>query len=343
MKRRASIVALFIFAVHLYADDPPSALLVVQNHSAVKDAAVLTSIGDQFASALGDELFEIINPNDVIGENQNIGPWGEKMPSSSATRLAESCGADFLLSASVTDISRKDYGTPPIAGAIVVTWTVAVKRVPSGRTICSVTVPFEGRKQSTQLFAANLTNIRDETLRESVKSAAGSFLVKAKTRKLTPDKEAERVSVAFVANIAGADVRIDGISCGTAGMDFKSPLKTEVTKGVHNLEIVYPFMIPYKTMARFDGPSTFAVNLHETVEGRVLRQGDQILEAALDRVLKGGATDDDAKLIKAKGYAKCLEASSFKIEGMPERLTLVKGEVGSFGLGIIQEDKENSK
>ena len=53
----------------------------------------------------------------------------------------------------------------------------------------------------------------------------------------------------------------------------------------------------------------------------------------------GGATDDDAKLIKAKGYAKCLEASSFKVEGMPERLTMVKGEVGSFGLGILQEEK----
>ena len=340
MKRIATFAALLMFAVHSYADDPLSALLVVQNHSAVKDAAVLTSIGDQFASALGDELFEVINPNDVIGENQNVGPWGEKMPASSAARLAESCGADFLLTASITDISHKDYGAPPIAGAVVVTWTVAVKRVPSGRTVCSVTVPFEGEKQAVQLLAANLARIRDESLRESVKSAANAFLVKAKAHKFTPAKRVERVSVAFVANLAGADVRIDGISCGTAGMDLKAPLKTEVTKGVHNLEIVYPFMIPYKTMARFDGPSTFAVNLHETVEGRALRQGDQILAAALERILKGGATDDDAKLIKAKGYAKCLEASSFKIEGMPERLTLVKGEVGSFGLGIIQEDKE---
>ena len=147
------------------------------------------------------------------------------------------------------------------------------------------------------------------------------------------------MSVAFVANLAGADVRIDGISCGIAGTNLAAPLKAEVSKGVHNLEIVYPFMIPYKTVAHFDGPSTFAVNLHETVEGRALRQGDQVLAAALERILKGGATDDDAKLVKAKGYAKCLEASSFKIEGMPERLTLVKGEVGSLGLGIIQEDK----
>lgn len=341
MKRLATFAALLAFAAASLADDPLSALLVVQNHSAVKDAAVLTSIGDQFASALGDELFEIINPNDVIGENQNIGAWGEKMPSSSATRLAESCGADFLLTASITDISRKDYGAPPLAGAVVITWTVAVKRVPSGRTVCSVTVPFEGQKQASQLLAANFARIRDESLRESVKAATAAFLAKAKTRKFAPSKKPERVSVAFVANLAGADVRIDGISCGTAGTDLKAPLKAEVSKGVHNLEIVYPFMIPYKTTARFDGPGTFVVNLSETIEGRALRQGDQMLAAALERILKGGATDDDAKLIKAKGYAKCLEASSFKIEGMPERLTLVKGKVDSFGLGIIQEDKES--
>ena len=129
--------------------DPVKALLVVQNHSAVKDAAVLSAMGDLFVSAIGDELFEIINPNDVVGEEQNVGPWGEKMPSSSAVRLAESCGADVLLTASVTDISRRDIGAPAIAASVVVTWSVAAKRVPGGGSICSVTVPFEGRDRKS--------------------------------------------------------------------------------------------------------------------------------------------------------------------------------------------------
>ena len=319
------------------AADPVKALLVVQNHSAVKDAAVLSSMGDLFASALGDELFEIINPNDVIGEEQNVGPWGEKMPSSSAVRLAESCGADVLLTASVTDISRRDIGAPAIGASVVVTWSVAAKRVPGGGSICSVSVPFEGRKHAVKMMDGNFARIKDETLRASVQAVADAFLAKAKTKKFAPAK-IERVSVAFVANLAGADVKVDGVSVGIAGTDLKAPLKVEVSKGLHNLEISYPFMIPYKTVARFDGPSTFAVNLRENVEGRALRHGDQQLAASLERLLKGGATDDDVKLIKAKGYAKCLEASSFKIEGMPERLTLVKGAVDSLGLGIIQEE-----
>ena len=323
----------------MLAAEPVKALLVVQNHSAVKDAAVLTSIGDQFVSALGDELFEIINPNDVIGDTQNVGPWGEKMPVSSAVRLAESCGADILLTASLTDISRKDIGVPPIAGAVEVTWSVAAKRVPVGSTICSVTISVSGKQHVAKMLEANFERIKNETLRTSVQSAAEGFLAKVKTKNFVPRK-IERVNVAFVANLAGADIKIDGVSVGIAGTDVKSPCKILVSKGLHNLEIAYPFMIPYKTTVRFDNDSTFVVNLRESADGRALRQGDQKLAVALERIVQGGATDDDVMLIKAKGYAKCLEASSFKIEGMPERLTVVEGGVGSLGLGLIQQEAE---
>ena len=70
-----------------------------------------------------------------------------------------------------------------------------------------------------------------------------------------------------------------------------------------------------------------------------MRMEDKAFDAAVERIVKGGATDDDVKLVKAKGYAKCLEASSFKVEGMPERLTVVGGTPDAFGLGIIQEDR----
>ena len=316
--------------------EPVKALLVVQNH--VKDTSpVMASVGDQFASALGDELFEIINPNDVIGENQNAGHWGEKMPTSSAVRLAETCGADILITAAISDLSTKRIGSPALAGCMVVTWSIAAKRVPSGGTICSVTVPCEGPKHAASTFSANAQLSFDEALRGSIRTASSAFLAKATQKKFSPRKS-EVVSVAFVANVMGADVKIDGISRGIAATDISKPFTVEISKGLHNLEIAYPFMIPYKTTVRFDSPSTFAVNLHESPAGRAMRMEDKAFDVAVDRIVKGGATDDDVKLIKARGYAKCLEASSFKIEGMPERLTMVKGEVGAFGLGIIQEE-----
>lgn len=339
MKKLLLSAAAAVLGVSAFAD-PVKALLVVQNHSAVKDAAVLTSIGDQFASALGSDVFEVINPNDVVGENQNVGPWGEKMPSSSAVRLAESCDADVLLTAAIADCSKKDIGSPAIASAFVISWTVAAKRVPGGSTICSVTVPYQGRKHVARVFAESFANIRDEALRESVQLAAAQFLAKAEGKNFSPKKSAERVFVAFLSNVAGADVKVDGLSVGTAGTDIKAPLRVEVTKGIHNLEVVYPYMLPYKTAARFTADTTFAVNLRETPAGRELRMGDTAFAVMMERVAKGGATDDEVKLIKAKGYASFLEASSVKVEGMPEKLTLVNGKPDAFGLGIFQVEKE---
>jgi len=339
MNKLLSFAAIAAFGFAAFAD-PVKALLIVQNHSAVKDAAVLTSIGDQFASALGSDVFEIINPNDVVGENQNVGPWGEKMPAASAVRLAENCDAEVLLTAAITDCSRKDIGSPAVASAYVVSWTVAAKRVPGGSTICSVTVPYQGRKHVAHVFAEGFANIRDAALRESVQFVAAQFLAKTEGKDFSPKKDAEKVFVAFLSNVAGADVKVDGLSVGTAGTDVKTPLRIEATKGIHNLEVAYPFMLPYKTTAKLTADTTFAVNLRETPAGRELRMGDTAFAVMMERVAKGGATDDEVKLIKAKGYASFLEASSVKVEGMPEKLTLVNDKPDTFGLGIFQLEKE---
>ena len=176
MNKRIIIVLSFVMIVMLSAvAEPIKALLVVQNHSTITNVAVLTAVGDQFATALGDERFEIINPNDVVGVTQNTGPWGEKMPTSSAVRLAETCGADVLLTLGVDDFSRRTFGSPPIAAALTLTWTVALKRIPGGENVCSVTVPYTGRKHAFSIMAENASSIGDELVRESLKSVATAF------------------------------------------------------------------------------------------------------------------------------------------------------------------------
>lgn len=316
--------------------DAAKALLVVQNHTAVKDAAVMTAMGDLVASALSSSIFEIINPNDVIGETQNVGPWGEAMPAASAARLAEACGADVLLTAAITECARRNVGLPAKASSYAVTWVISAKRVPGGEAVCSITVPYISQRHSAKVFDAENTAILDVALRESASAAAGRFLAKAQNCTFSP-AAVETVQVCFVANVPGADVKVDGISVGTASTDLAAPMSAMVSKGVHNLEISYPYMEPYKTIARFDAPSTFAVNLHESAEGRRMRMEDVQFEATIKRMLDGGATDDEVRLVRAKGYADCLRASSFKIEGMPAQMTLVNGDLDKFGFGIIQD------
>lgn len=324
-------------ALALRADgDAVKALLVVQNHTLMKDQIALTAMGDLIAAALDNGTFAIINPNDVIGETQNVGVWGEKMPSSSAARLAESCGADVLLTASITECARRNIGVPAVAGSYAVTWVLSAKSIPDGGTICSVTAPFVGKKWTAKQLEADSASILDTTLRSSVSAAAGLFLARAQTSTFARARTG-KVAVAFVANIPGADVKVDGISVGTASSDLNNPTTVMVSKGVHNLEITYPYMEPYKTVARFDDACAFAVNLVESAAGRRMRMEDTQFDATIRRLLEGGATDDDVKRIRAKGYADCLSASSFKIEGMPAKMTLVNGDLGKFGFGIIED------
>lgn len=315
--------------------EPTKALLIVQNHTAVKDAAVMTAMGDLVASALDNGTLEIINPNDVVGTTQNVGPWGEKMPEASAVRLAEACEAPVLLTAAITDCARRNAGHPAVASSWAVTWVIAAKRVPGGETICAITAPYVGRKHTAKVFDAESRSILDATLRDSVSAAAGRFLAKAKNAKFKPGA-IQKLQVCFVANVPGADVKIDGMSVGTASTELSEPTKVMVSKGLHNLEISYPYMEPYKVTARFDEPSTFAVNLCESAEGRRMRMEDAQFDAMIKRMLDGGATDDEVKRIRARGYANCLSASSFKIEGMPAQMTLVNGDLDNFGFGIIQ-------
>ena len=94
------------------------AVLVVQNHASDEFRKPLSNIGDRVAAALGGEVFNLIDPNDAVGDGQNRGPWGENMPLSSATRLAENLGAQTLVTASVDEANVVGFGAPARAQAI---------------------------------------------------------------------------------------------------------------------------------------------------------------------------------------------------------------------------------
>jgi hypothetical protein len=99
------------------------------------------------------------------------------------------------------------------------------------------------------------------------------------------------------------------------------PLRVQVSPGVHNLRVTYPFANPYVVQANFMANSTYLVSLTETEEGRRRRKEDAYFALLLDRAEKSGATDDFCRSERAKGYAKYLASSYTRIEGMPQVLT----------------------
>lgn len=298
--------------------DPVKAMLVVQNHACEEFRKPLSNLGSRLSVALsGDGTFEIIDPNDAVGENQNRGVWGEKMPLSAATRLAEHLGAQALITASIDDVS--EIATAGVVKQLSVTMTLQAKRIPSGASVGGEEVTVLSPKYTMTQYRTNARPIYSQLMSELCKRISTAFLPKMANVKWS--QASQKVMVAFGCNYPGADVSIDGVSYGTAGTVGEAPLQVPVSPGIHNLTVSYPFAHPYKVQANFMANSTYMITLQPTEEGRRRSKDDAYFAELLDRARKSGATDDFCRSEKAKGYAQYLSSSHTRIEGMPQVLT----------------------
>lgn len=298
--------------------DAVKAMLVVQNHASEGFRKPLSNIGTRLSTALaGDGTFEIIDPNDAIGDTQNRGVWGEKMPLSSATRLAENLGAQALIVASIDDVSV--ISTAGVVQELSLSMTLQAKRVPSGASVGGEELTVISRKYTKNEFRTNGSSIYSDLMSRLCRKVSEMFL--PKMAKVTWQSSDQKVMVAFGCNYPGADVSIDGVSYGTAGTVGEAPLQVPVSPGLHNLTVSYPFAHPYNVRAMFMPNSTYMIALEPTEEGRRRRKDDAYFAELLDRAHKSGATDDFCRTEKAKGYAQYLASSHTRIEGMPQVLT----------------------
>ena len=317
MKRFLSVGLCALLGLSAGAE-PVKAMLVVQNHASEEFRKPLSNLGTRLSTALsGEGIFEIIDPNDAVGENQNRGVWGEKMPLSAATRLAEHLGAQALITASIDDVS--EIATAGVVKQLSVTMTLQAKRIPSGASVGGEEVTVLSRKYTMNEYRVNARPIYSQLMSELCKRISAAFLPKMANVKW--QQTTQKVMVAFGCNYPGADVSIDGVSYGTAGTIGEAPLQVPVSPGVHNLEVSYPFAHPYKVQANFMANSTYMITLQPTEEGRRRVKDDAYFAELLDRAHKSGATDDFCRNEKAKGYAQYLSSSHTRIEGMPQVLT----------------------
>ncbi len=316
--------------------EPIDAVLIVQNHASDEFQKPLSNLGDRLSERLSVDLFNIIDPNDAIGDNLNQRPWGENLPQSSATRLAENLEAQALITAAVGETSVVGYGVPARVQAVRMTLTLSAKRLPKGANVASVTVTETSPKMTPGALSQNAEAVYADLVGRLVAKASDEFLAKCKG--VDWGKVAvSLVEVGFGCNFPGADVSIDGVSYGTAGTIGQPPLKVKVTEGLHNIKISYPFTIPYEVRAKLQAGTTFMVVLRENEEGRRIRKEDAHFDALIDRIYKSGATDDEVRILRARGYAKYLESSFTRIHGMPQVLSMRDCDPPDFGLNPDKE------
>lgn len=246
--------------------EPLDAMLVVQNHVSDDFNKPLADIGDRVSAALAGDLLNIIDPNDAAGENLNRAPWGEDLPLSAATRLAQNLGAKLLVTASVGEASVTGIGNPLVAQYVRMTLTLSAKRVPSGANFAAVTVSEKSPNLTPEVLAQSTESVYSELVDKLVAKASTQFLAKAaKTaRKASAQDE---LTVFFGCNVLGADVQIDGLSYGTCPGQFS------VSPGVHNVLVSYPpYYNDFRRQSKFseDG-QTFVVVLQINPAGDAQR------------------------------------------------------------------------
>ncbi len=325
------LLLVICFFASFVVSEPIDAVLIVQNHASDEYQKPLSNLGDAISAELSQELFNIIDPNDVIGEQQNRGPWGENMPLSSATRLAENLEAQVLITAAVGETSIISYGSPAKANAVKMRLTLSAKRIPKGANVASVTVTEVSRTFTPSMLSQDADSIYYDLVENLVAKASKEFLAKCE-KVAWKDMKIKLIEVAFGCNFPGADVSIDGVSYGTAGTIGEAPLKVKVSDGLHNVKISYPYTTPFEVRAKLQEGTTFMVVLRENEEGRKIRKEDKHFDALMDRIEKSGATDDQVRLLRARGYGEYLSSSYTRLNGMPQVLSMRDCEMPDFGL-----------
>ena len=315
----------------LNAAEPVTAVLVVQNHvTSGRLNRPLTELTPLLSEALSSGgVLRIINPADQIGTSQNQPPLGERVTESSSVRLAETCGAWLLVTASVNGMSVKSIGNPILVQQLSARMTLEAKCLPGGESVGGVTVTALSQKRTPEDFENNKDNVYEELTEELCRMAAEMFVPKIRDA-IRPPAWQPSVTVGFGCNVAGASVEIDGIARGTAGVNGESPLRVEVSPGLHHLTVRYPFMIPYEVTALFKETSTFNIVLELTEQGRMRTQNEAHFRTLLNRLVKSGAVDDAVRLEIAKAQSTYLKASYSRIAGMPSTLTIGSDITGGF-------------
>lgn len=290
--------------------------LIVQNH--VQDKRYhdsLLGLADYLAAELADRGIRCILPDNAMGENQNRGPDGEDLSGSSAKGQSQALGAPLFLTASVRSVTTRRRGTPPAQVVVpVLRMTLNASDSATAAVGAGENVTIELPPQTVQNFEMNDEDFYQAVLEGAASACAEKLAAKARSRQIAT--QADLATVQFTCDVAGADVRIDGFAYGTA------PLAVRIPVGVHEVEVTYPFCIPYKARANVQDGQRYNIALQLTELGRARYKDMALFAEIIDRIRKTGATDDYVRRVLADGQSDFLKDSHFRWDGAVQTLTI---------------------
>lgn len=154
--------------VQLKKSPPYKVALIVQNYADNGARIPISALTDALTAKISGPVFQVINPYNVFGINQNRTVLGEKTPAVSATGLAKKLNADGLITATIEEFSVIKIGRPALLNEYSVRVAFNLADAQTGAAICGEMIKVKSPKYTNHQVSLN----RDEYLGELLYSAA---------------------------------------------------------------------------------------------------------------------------------------------------------------------------
>ena len=278
---------------------------------------------------------------------------------SSALRLAQSLGADYLLQVTLAgyDVQVRaidSYGVKAINETRTLRLTYKILDGQTGASLASDTVKVATVVQQTPNAIQGGTDTLDELLDQASVKVASSLKSRIDSGRITAPTAAALVTITlqteaadltipdirigeentvaiseskFKISALAATVEVDGIAVGTA------PGKLTVRPGLSKLRITRAGFKPYERTVNFISGQSLSVALELSDEGYARwKDSTSFLNG-----LKNGAKLTDAEVKVLEGKAKMLEQSGFKVNTTAAPAITVINEASDHGSPVRKD------
>jgi len=155
---------------------PPAAVrkvaLVVQNHAAPGANIPFMALTDALTAKLSGRGFQVVNPYNNVGVNQNRNVLGEETPEVSAMELGRRLGVEGIVTASVLEFLDSTIGTPPVLHQYSVRVSFNLADAQTGAAVCGETIKMKSPKYTNNQVAQNRAEYLGDLLHAAVEECA---------------------------------------------------------------------------------------------------------------------------------------------------------------------------
>ena len=134
---------------------PLKVVLVVQNHAGQGASIPFMALTDALTAKLSGRGFQVMNPYNSVGVNQNRTAAGEKTPEVPTMELARQLKADGAITASVVEFLDSTLGTPPVLHQYSIRISISLADAQTGAAVCGETIKVKSPKYTNNQVAQN--------------------------------------------------------------------------------------------------------------------------------------------------------------------------------------------